>query len=197
MIRTLAELDAQLDHIRASPRDAGSVEMIVRRPTKETRQIVDVAELDVSRGLVGDSWHTRGSKRTPDGAANPEQQLTLMSVRALAAIADRTEWPLAGDQLIVDFDLSEGRLLARTRLAIGSAMIEISEVPHTGCAMFSARFGSDATKWVNTPLGRELRLRGVNARIVQSGTVRRGDPIVRVDSGGNMPSAIARVDSGR
>jgi MOSC domain-containing protein YiiM len=180
-MRTLAELDTHLDHVRAAPRDVGTVELIVRRPTAAEREVIAEAELDVTRGLVGDNWLTRGSKRTKDGSANPEQQLTLMSVRAIAAIeADRERWPLAGDQLFVDFDLSAAHLPAGTRITLGEAVLEISATPHAGCDKFTARFGSDATKWVNTGEGRELRLRGVNAKIIRAGIVRRGDSLRRV-----------------
>jgi len=104
-----------------------------------------------------------------------------MNVRAIAAIDDdRERWPLAGDQLFVDFDLSEANLPAGTKLALGDAVLEISATPHTGCAKFTERFGSDATKWVNTGVGRELRLRGVNAKILSGGVIRRGDRLRRV-----------------
>jgi len=165
-------LDDHLDHIRAAPRDCGVIELIVRRPQEGERELLDEAELDTERGLVGDRWLQRVPLRM-------HGQLTLMNVRAIAALAPREQWPLAGDQLFVDFDLSQTSLPGGTQLALGSAMIEISDVPHTGCAKFTARFGSEATRWVNTPLGRELRLRGVNARIIQSGTVRRGDELRR------------------
>jgi hypothetical protein len=178
-MRTLAELDACLDHVRASPRETGSIELIVLRTSEGARAVVDEAELDVAKGMVGDRWITKPSRHTPDGSPNPEQQLTLMNVRAIAAIAEYERWPLAGDQLFVDFDLSEASLLAGTRLVIGDAIVEISAVPHTGCAKFTGRFGVDATKWVNTGVGRELRLRGVNARIVRGGFVRRGDTLHR------------------
>jgi hypothetical protein len=177
--RTLAELEAVLDHIRASPRDSGTIAFIVRRPEPAAREILDEAELDPARGMVGDSWIKRPSKRTPDGGPNPEQMLTLMNVRAIEALAERAEWPLAGDQLYVDFDLSKANLGTGTRLAVGGAVVEISATPHTGCAKFTERFGSDATKWVNSDLGLELRVRGVNARILQAGIVCVGDPVRR------------------
>jgi hypothetical protein len=177
--RTLAQLDAVLDHVWASPRDAGTVALIVRRPEPLAREIVEEAQLDVVHGMVGDSWVKRPSKRTPDGSPNPEQQLTLMNVRAIEALGDRSEWPLAGDQFFVDLDLSKTNLPTGTRLRIGTAIVVISETPHTGCAKFTERFGSDATKWVNSKLGLELRLRGVNARILQAGVVRLGDTLRR------------------
>jgi len=180
-MRSLAELDTHLDHVRAAPRETGTVELIVRRPTHDSRDILDEAELDPTHGLVGDNWFVRGSKRTPDGSANLEQQLTLMNIRAIAAIdGDSERWPLAGDQFFVDFDLSAAHLPAGSRIELGEALLEISAQPHTGCAKFSARFGTDATKWVNTGVGRELRLRGVNARILRGGIVRRGDSLRRV-----------------
>jgi len=172
--------DRHLDSVRAAPRDDGRLELIVRRPAVDAREVVDEAVLDVDVGLVGDSWLARGSSRTPDGSANPDAQVTIMSTRVLAAIEpDRTRWPLAGDQLYVDFDLAAEHLPAGTRLAVGSAVVEVSEAPHTGCAKFSARFGSDALRWINSPTGRELRMRGLNARVVQGGSLRVGDRVTR------------------
>jgi MOSC domain len=174
------DLDQHLASVRAAPRTAGRLELIVRRPAEDEREVLGEAVLDPDLGLVGDDWQRRGSRSTPDGAADPETQLTLISVRVFAAIEpDRTRWPLAGDQLYVDLDLAADNLPAGTRLAIGDAELEVSEMPHTGCAKFSARFGSDALRWINGPTGRELRMRGVNARIIRGGTVRAGDPVRR------------------
>jgi hypothetical protein len=174
------DLDRHLDDVHAAPRDGGRLELIVRRPAVDEREILDSAELDVERGLVGDGWLVRGSRSTPDGSANPDAQLTIMSTRVLAAIEpDRSRWPLAGDQLYVDLDLGEESLPPGTRLAIGAAVVEVSAAPHTGCAKFSARFGSDALRWINSPVGRALRMRGLNARIVQGGVVRVGDEVRR------------------
>lgn len=168
-----------LDHVRQSPRDAGRIELIVRRPEIGQREIVDEGRLDLGIGLVGDCWRTRGSRHTPDGSANLPQQLTLMSIRVLALIAERDRWALAGDQFLVDYDLSQDHLPPGTHVAIGDAVIEISEHPHLGCAKFTERFGSDATKLVNSDVGKALRLRGVNARIVEPGRVRVGDALRR------------------
>ena len=164
--------------VRASPRGAGTLEGLVRRPDRDRRIVVEEAVLDVVEGLVGDNWRARGSSSTPDGLANPESQLMLMSTRVLAAIEpDRDRWALAGDQLLVDFDLSIGHLPPGTRIVVGEAVLEISVKPHTGCAKFSARFGSDALRWINSVEGREERLRGVGARVIRGGTVRVGDEI--------------------
>jgi hypothetical protein len=162
----------------ASPRDEGVLRGLVRRPDTERRMIVDEARLDEAEGLVGDNWRARGSSSMPDGAANPEAQLTLMSVRVLAAIEpDPDRWALAGDQLLVDFDLSPGNLPPGSRLLVGDVELRVSEKPHTGCAKFSARFGPDALRWINTPEGREERLRGLHARVIRGGTVRLGDAV--------------------
>jgi MOSC domain-containing protein YiiM len=173
--RTAAELEAGLEQIRQSPSAQGTVELIVRRPAEGEREVLEEAELDLAEGLLGDSWRARGSRRGP---ANPAAQLTLMNARVIALVArEDHRWPLAGDQLYVDLDLSEDNVPACTRLALGTAVIEISEEPHTGCAKFTARFGSDASRFINSPVGRMLHLRGVNARIVEAGRIRRGDTI--------------------
>jgi MOSC domain-containing protein YiiM len=177
----LTRLEASLDHIREAPVDRGTLELIARRPAVDEREVVTEARLDVNDGLVGDSWSIRGSSRTLDGGPSPDSQLTLMSSRAAAAIAgERERWPLSGDQLFVDLDLSHANLPPGSRVQIGSAVIEFSEAPHTGCSKFSARFGVEALKFVNAQPWRHLRLRGANCRVVVSGTVRTGDVIRKV-----------------
>ena len=175
---TLAELRAGIDEITRAPRDAGRLALIVRRPNVDAREVLDVGELSVAEGLVGDSWLMRESSRTSDGSRHPDMQLTLMNARAAALIAqDPARWPIAGDQLFVDLDLADENLPAWTKLQVGSAVVQVTDQPHTGCGKFVARFGVDAQKFVNSPLGRQLRLRGLNARVVQAGTIRTGDVI--------------------
>lgn len=167
-----------LDNVRGAPTDRGRVELIVRRPAEGEREILDAAQLDRLIGLVGDRWTDRDHATTP---VYLSAQLTMISTRVLRAIEpDPGRWPLAGDQLYVDLDLSEANLPAGSRLAVGSAVIEISGTPHTGCAKFGARFGSDALHWINSPTGRAHRMRGLNAWIVEPGTVRPGDSIRKV-----------------
>jgi hypothetical protein len=174
------DFEPYLADVRAAPRDVGRLDRIARRPAVDQRELVNVAELDTTFGMIGDGWFERGSSRTPDGRANPDSQVTLINVRVLRAIErDADRWPLAGDQLYVDFDLSVETLPPGSRLSIGSVLLEVSEQPHTGCAKFSARFGSDALRWINSPVGRELRMRGMNTRVVQGGTVRTGDAVRR------------------
>ncbi len=176
-----SELEAGLEEIRRAPKDNGVLEMIVRRPQVGEREILPEGELDLSEGLVGDNWRKRGSKTTADGSAHPEMQLNLMNVRATALVAQsRERWHLAGDQLFVDLDLSEQNLPPGSQLAIGTAIIEVTPVPHNGCAKFVERFGADAMKFVNSPVGKELHLRGINAKVVKPGVVQVNDSIRKI-----------------
>jgi hypothetical protein len=178
---TTSELAAGLEEIGRSPKNGGVVEMIVRRPQIGEREILDEGELDLAEGLVGDSWKLRSSKRTADGTPHPDMQLNLMNSRVVALVSqDKSRWHLAGDQLFVDFDLSERNVPAGTRLAIGSAAIEVTAEPHTGCAKFVERFGLDAMKFVNSSERKDLNLRGVNARVIRPGAVRVGDPVSKL-----------------
>jgi len=175
---SLQEMEAGLDSIRRSPKEIGKLIMIVQRPETDTRQVLEEGRLDPSEGLVGDNWKMRGSHSMPDGSANPDMQLNLMNVRVIALISpDKARWALAGDQLYVDLDLSGSNVPPGTRLAIGTAVIEVTAPPHLGCKKFSARFGSDAVKFVNSAEGKDLHMRGINARIVQAGIVRVEDVV--------------------
>ena len=167
---TRPELEAGLDGIRNAPKDNGVVELIVSRPSSGAREVLGQASLDPAGGLLGDNWGERGA------APNPATQLTVMNARVIALIApDRLRWPLAGDQLYVDLDLADDNLPPGTQLAIGGAVIEVSAEPHLGCGKFVERFGVEAMKFVNSAMGRELHLRGINARVLQAGAVRVGD----------------------
>jgi MOSC domain-containing protein len=173
---TKDELEAGLDEIRRSPKDEGPLLLIVRRPRIEEREVLNEGVLDLTQGLVGDSWPRRGSSKTADGGPQPDMQINIMNARAAALVAqDKDRWQLAGDQLYIDLDMSEANLPAGSRIAIGSAVIEVTPPPHTGCAKFVSRFGLEAMKFVNSAVGRELHLRGINAKVVQSGTIRVGD----------------------
>jgi MOSC domain len=173
------ELDVSYADLRAAPADAAAVIALVARPGVDLRETVAEAVLDVEDGMAGDGWKARGGARQPGTPADVEAQLTLMSTRVLAAIEpDPARWPLAGDQVLLDLDLSEANLPVGTRLAIGDAEVVVTARPHTGCAKFAARFGHDALRWISTPEGRALRMRGMYVRVLRSGTVRTGD-IVR------------------
>ena len=173
---TTAELEAGMDQIRQSPKDSGVLSLIVCRPKDRERSVLEEGELHLAQGLIGDNWNTRRSSRTSDGSPHPEMQLNIMNSRVIALVAgEKDRWQLAGDQLYLDLDLSVENLPPGTRLSLGSAVIEVSPQPHLGCHKFVARFGQEAMKFVNSPLGRALRLRGMNAKIVQPGFIRVGD----------------------
>jgi hypothetical protein len=173
-----AELAQGLAGLEPSPRDVGVVRLIVRRPRTGHREVIEEGELDTVAGLVGDNWRQRGSTRTADGSAHPDMQINLMNARVIDLIAGHPgRWPLAGDQFFVGLDLGPANVPPGTRLALGSAVIEVTNQPHTGCAKFVERFGLDAMKFVNSPEGRARQLRGINARVISNGRVRTGGPI--------------------
>jgi MOSC domain-containing protein YiiM len=177
-MRTIEQLEGEIAGIREAPAEDGVVALIVRRPAVDERDVVEEAVLDVDEGLVGDSWRARGSGASGDRPPDPQAQITVMNARAASAVAGEIDrWPLAGDQLYVDFDLSVEHLPPGTRVSIGAAELEVSARPHTGCSKFSARFGKDALRFVNTTQGRALRLRGMNARVIRGGVVRVGDAV--------------------
>lgn len=177
---TAEQFDLSIDEVLAAPRLAGTIELVVARPATGERLILGEAELVPGRGLVGDNYVERGDGKTPDGRADPLSELNIMSVRALRAVAgpDPEQWQRAGDQLIVDLDLSVDNLPAGTRLQVGTAVIEVTTKPHNGCAKFSQRFGVDAVRWVNSR--KDLRLRGLCAVVVEPGTVTPGAPIAKL-----------------
>ena len=173
-------LEAGLDHVRQSPPDQGRLMLVVRRPEVGQRDLPELAVLDRVSGLDGDNWLTRGSSSTPDGSAHPDKQVTVINARLAELVAGGTErMALAGDQLYVDLDLSVDNLPPGTLLAVGEAVLRVSEAPHTGCAKFIERFGTEAMRFVNSRTGRRLRLRGMNTRIVLPGTIRLGDLVVK------------------
>jgi hypothetical protein len=173
---TMTELEAGLAALAPSPKDSGRLELIVRRPAVGEREVLEVGNLDLAVGLDGDTWNRRPSSRTPDRSPHPDMQLNVMNSRVIDMIAgERSRWALAGDQLYIDLDLSADNLTPGTRLAVGTAVIEVTAQPHTGCDKFMSRFGLDAVRFVNSPLGRALNLRGINARVVVPGRIRVGD----------------------
>jgi MOSC domain-containing protein YiiM len=174
---TTTELEAGLDTIRQAPADSGTLEMIVRRPQIGEREQLDKGKIDLEEGLVGDNWKTRYGADRP---ANPDAQITIANARAIQHIAqDKERWGLAGDQLYVDFDLSEANVPAGTQLKIGSAIVEVTAEPHPGCKKFVERFGMDAMTFVNSEVGKELHLRGINCKVVQAGAISVGDTITK------------------
>ena len=177
----LAELEEGLENIRNSPKDQGVLDLIVSRPEEDAREVMELADLDIEMGLVGDTWIDRPSARSADGKAHPDMQITIMNSRYIALVAqDKDRWQLSGDQLFVDLDLSKDNVPPGTRLAIGTAVLEATDQPHTGCMKFSGRFGVDALKLINSPAGQQLQLRGINAKVVQGGEIKPGDTVKKL-----------------
>lgn len=184
--------DAWLAEVRRSPADQGVLAMIVGRPAVGEREVMTTAELDPVVGLVGDNWLARGSRSSPDGSAELDAQLNIMNIRCARLVAggDDTRVPLAGDQLFVDLDLSPANLPPGTRLQIGSAIIEVTAKPHTGCAKFTRRFGLAAHRWVNGAAGTRERLRGICATVVVAGTIGVGDTVTKQTAGPVPPATV-------
>jgi hypothetical protein len=178
---SMTELEAGMEHIRQSPKDQGTLQMIVRRPNVDEREVLHDGELNTTEGLAGDTWKVRVSVHSKDGLPSPNKQITIMNARTISLLAQSEEhWPLAGDQLYVDMDLSDDNLPPGTQLAIGSAILEVSPDPHTGCQKFSSRFGVEALKFVNSEEGKRLHLRGINTKVIQAGIIRVGDAVRKI-----------------
>lgn len=178
---TTPALEAGLENIRNSPKEHGVLDMIVRRPEVDAREVVEEGKLDPAVGLVGDNWQARPSSRSADGKAHPDMQINIMNSRVAALVAqNKDRWQLAGDQLFVDLDLSAENVPPGTKIAIGAAVLEATDQPHTGCKKFSGRFGADALKFINSPAGKELQMRGICAKVVQGGEIRPGDPVKKI-----------------
>jgi MOSC domain-containing protein YiiM len=178
---SLTEITAGMAEVLASPREVGTLETIVVRPASDRREFRQAARVTPDGGVEGDKWATSCWLKLPDGRPDPRVQVSVMNARIVRLIAGTTaRVDLAGDNLIVDFDLSEANLAVGDRLAIGEVILQVSDMPHTGCGKFRARYGTEAVEYINAPRGRSLRLRGLFASVVQGGTVRVGDAVRKV-----------------
>ena len=175
------DLEAGLEQIRNSPKNQSVLDMIVSRPEEDAREIMELADLDVVVGLVGDTWQDRPSARSGDGKAHPDMQITLMNSRVADLVAQSKErWPLSGDQLFADLDLSKTNVPPGTRISIGKAVLEATDQPHTGCKKFASRFGVDALKFISSPATEVLQLRGINLKVVEGGEIKPGDIVKKL-----------------
>ncbi len=178
---TSDELNDKMDWLLDSPKDGGVVRGIVVRPATDEREELQEARLSPEGGVEGDRWASTAQRKLKDGRLNPDVQVTLTNARLIELLAkERSRWSLSGDQIYVDMDLSMENLQPGQRLAIGSTVLEISEVPHRGCSKYRSRFGQAGFDLVDSARGRELRFRGVYAQIVKEGTVGVGDQIHKV-----------------
>ena len=174
-------LEQGFEHIKNAPSDHGKLELIVARPEEDQRLEMEEGRLDEEKGLLGDNWYSRGSSRTKDGSAHPEMQINMMNSRVIDLITEnKQQWKLAGDQLYVDFNLHKDNVPPGTQLSIGEAILEVTPEPHTGCKKFSQRFGVEALKFISTKEGRQWQMRGINARVVKSGSIKTGDTIRKI-----------------
>lgn len=171
----VTHLEAGIGHLAEAPTDEGTVGMLVVRPHVDEREVLDVGEFTTEGGLVGDRWQ-------PPESGNLDAQVTMISQRWLDVLTfdDRERWPLAGDQVVVDLDLSHDNLQTGDRLRLGTALVEVTPKPHTGCKKLVARFGVEAQRLGASDRGRHLRLRGIYVRVVEPGTASPGDAITRV-----------------
>lgn len=182
MFKNQQQLLQEYAQLKSFPKQLGTVELLVCRPDRDKRQVIDEAVLNRDTGLEGDNWLAKGSRHTPDSRADPNMQITLMNAKVIGLIAGaKSNWPLAGDQLFVDFDLSESNVPVGTRLQVGTVVLEVTAEPHLGCLKFSKRYGKDAMEFVNSELGKRNNLRGVNAKIVEPGVVRVDDQITKLN----------------
>ena len=178
---TTPDLEAGLEQIRNSPKNQSVLDMIVSRPEEDAREIMELADLDVVVGLVGDTWQDRPSARSGDGKAHPDMQITLMNSRVADLVAQSKErWPLSGDQLFADLDLSKTNVPPGTRISVGKAVLEATDQPHTGCKKFASRFGVDALKFISSPATEVLQLRGINLKVVEGGEIKPGDIVKKL-----------------
>jgi MOSC domain-containing protein YiiM len=178
---THEELRGGLGEIQRSPKDWGALRGIVIRPETDARASLQQCELSPELGVHGDNWAKGCWMSLPDGRPHPDVQVTIMNARTIALIAqDEARWPLAGDNLFVDLDLSTENLPPGTRLTVGSSLLEITAVPHKGCSKFAVRYGVDATRFVNSRDGLRLHLRGIYARIVGRGLITVGDTVEKL-----------------
>lgn len=171
---TTEQIETGMSNVLTSPQDRGKLEAIVIRPEQNQREYREAVHLSPEGGVEGDRWATsKGDLRA---------QVSLMNARLLRLIAREDErMSLAGDNLIVDLDLSETNIPAGQKLAVGEALIEVTDLTHTGCSKFAERYGADAVRYINAAERRSLRLRGFYARVLKAGTVRVGDVVQKVE----------------
>lgn len=178
----LTEIETRLNWVMSAPTDTGHVSALVVRPVKNQREPLDKVMFSPQLGVNGDNWSTNCWKKLPDGKSDPEVQVAIMNARMIEVLTqDKALWPLAGDQLFVDFDLSVANLRAGDHLQVGAAVLQITAEPHRGCGKFKQRFGEDALAFVNSERGDAHRLRGVYAKIISAGEVCVNDAISKLN----------------
>ena len=194
---TDSELRDGIDQVRKSPLDNGIVNMIVIRPKENFRTTPQICELSAKKGILGDYWATgagRDTKKLPNRQPHPYVQVSIMNSRSIHLITGgrRDLWSLAGNNLIINLDLSEDNLKIGQRLSIGTAELEITNAPLNANSKFAHRYGDAAMKFVNSPGGKRLRLRGVYAKIIKDGAIRLNDVAKKIGGITDKKSRTAR-----
>jgi MOSC domain-containing protein YiiM len=180
---TTLELEHRLPEVLQSPADHGQLKHIFVRPATNERRELKTARLTPEGGIDGDRWVGDSFYRVKNGGSDPRCQVSLMNARYLQQIASTQDaMCLAGDNLIVDFDLSEANLPAGSRLAVGDEVVlELTDLAHTGCSKFERRYGKQVREFTNSKRGKELHLRGRYARIIRAGEINVGNTVRQVD----------------
>ena len=178
---TTEQIQAGMPNINQSPSDNGTLELIVIRPESDTRRVLGQVQLSQEGGVHGDRWAKESWKKLPDGRPHPDVQVALTNARLVDLLSQtKDQWSWAGDNLFVDLDLSAENLPPGAKLSIGDTILEVTAEPHNGCKKYAQRFGKDAIRFINSPEGKKLHLRGIYARVVQAGTIRVGDAISKI-----------------
>ncbi len=171
---SIAELEQGWSESGEAPQHVGSIRRLIVRLGDGRHAHPERVRVTAEDGVEGDRW------AAADG--DPEAQVSLMEHRSAALVADGGDIAGVGDNLLVDFDLSEAHLPVGARLRAGGAVLEVTPKLHLGCAKFRARFGADALAWVNDKETRPRRLRGLHTRVIEDGVIRVGDRIERLST---------------
>ncbi|MFT6089771.1 MAG: hypothetical protein ACJAWM_001153 [Sulfitobacter sp.] len=178
---TTAECEAALEHILAAPDSGAVIGQLCFRPDFEQRSFPDTLEMTVKHGITGERWTKKPWLTLPNGDPDPRIQVSILSQRVMDLCwRDRENTVHPGDPIVVDMDLSAANLPVGTRLSAGSAILEVSDKFNTGCIKWHDRYGNDSLRWINKADHREYRLRGILCKIVQDGTVKVGDQLIKL-----------------
>lgn len=175
---TTDELMAALPGVLSAPKTGSAVEHLCFRPGFSERRFVRELTLTRARGIPGERWETAPWLKLPDGTGHPGIQVSILPRRVLDLVwRDREGTVHPGDTFVCDLDTSFANLPEGQLLAVGTAVLRVSEVFNEGCAKWKVRYGSEAYDWVRRPDHRDYRLRGILCSIEQDGVIRLGDAV--------------------
>ena len=149
-------------------RDRGTLSLIVSRGFMGKRNTPDRVTLTPDGGVPNDTWfREQPEKRVA--------QLSVMRIDVCRMFANGQDPAIAGDNLLIDLDLSDENLPCGSQLRLGGALLEVTPEPHDGCLKFKQRFGADALRMTATH--RSQHLRGIYMKTIEAGEITVGDPI--------------------